>query len=379
MNYLFLLEGFDPTSLGAGSPTNAQLLQMVHEAQFADDIGGVIWSQTAPDTTTYPILARCRWGKLNGSNQRTGEFYYHDGTSWTLETPKIGTLTGDQFADGSIGIEKLEPGTALYVLRTNAGATAVEWASVASLLAPNTVPLNSLVNAATNGYVLYSGVGGVWAATLFNTVADGWLAITNIPFTNLGDPNNVGAANQVPYLVATGGAAAFGYVDQLLRTGYVAPSKLSLVSLAGKLVKVNSAGTDFEGVDTTYYMRGTRTSAAVEALETALPTGAGDANAVEIEHHLSGTPRFYSLQLKCTDAGGNCGWSYLDVIDISAAMFDTGGGTDFNPGYAIQVNSTHIRIIQPIAAAKKLTNKSTGADDNTFDPTKWRVLISATL
>jgi hypothetical protein len=78
--YLITIEGYDPTG-GIGTPTNAELLQMVRESQCASDVGELVLSATAPDVVLYPILKRFRWVKTNLALVPTGEFYYHDDSS----------------------------------------------------------------------------------------------------------------------------------------------------------------------------------------------------------------------------------------------------------------------------------------------------------
>ena len=97
--YLVVIEGFDPSPLPT-TPSNAELLQMVREAQFASDVGGLILSSTAPNVVQYPILARFRWVKTDVSLVPIGEFYYHDGSSWVIEKPAVGSITGSMLVDG---------------------------------------------------------------------------------------------------------------------------------------------------------------------------------------------------------------------------------------------------------------------------------------
>ena len=49
--------------------------------------GELVLSATAPDVVLYPILKRFRWVKTNLALVPTGEFYYHDGSSWVIEKP----------------------------------------------------------------------------------------------------------------------------------------------------------------------------------------------------------------------------------------------------------------------------------------------------
>lgn len=69
----------------------------------------------------------------------------------------------------------ITPGTANYILKTNAGATAPEWAAPSAVFVVNTLPINSLVNTAAvaNDIIRYSG--SVWervTPTLRTTAGD---------------------------------------------------------------------------------------------------------------------------------------------------------------------------------------------------------------
>lgn len=160
MNYPFWLPGFYPTSV-IGTPTNSQLEQMLTESKPASSVGVTVYSDTAPDCVTYPDLVNATWHQTIGGT-KTGYLYYYNGTAWTPMKQQPGSLTGDSFPDQSIGIEKLEPGTAYYVPQTNAGATAVVWVTADSLFGPNTFGLGKLSYATAPDYFMVSGASNDW-------------------------------------------------------------------------------------------------------------------------------------------------------------------------------------------------------------------------
>lgn len=242
MNWPFLTPGLDATGLPS-SATNAEIQQMWQEGGPSTSAGMIVWAAAAPDVVTYPGIALCIWGKTSGGVP-TGEFYTYNGTTWTAMKVVPGSITGDSFADGSIAITKLMPGTALYVPHTNAAGDGVEWVSVATLIPNGTITAAMLANAANTGYILRSGTGGVYAPVLFSTA----LAAGTIEVAQVKDTLGGVGTNQVAYFPTKDAAMTFGYVEDLLRDNMTPTSKLKFADgLKGKWLKVNAAGTDLDG------------------------------------------------------------------------------------------------------------------------------------
>ncbi len=242
----FITPGFLPTSV-VGTPSNSQLEQMVQEAKPSEDAGMIVWSATAPDVVTYPDLALCVWGET-AAGVPTGYFYTYNGVAWTAQKVVPGSISGASFADGSIGVSKLTPGTALYLLRTNAGATAAEWVQFSSLLTTNLITPAMLQNAVGAGYILRSGTGGVFTTVLLQTAVEN----LSIPIATVKDTLGAALANQVAFVAAKDGPLGFSYVESLLRDNQTPTNKLQFNgALAGKRVRVNTGGTNFEADDST--------------------------------------------------------------------------------------------------------------------------------
>lgn len=243
-------EGHDPT----GDDTcieRAELLQMVREAQFQDGIGAVIELPTAPNVVTYPKLAYFIWAKTV-AGVRTGAFYFYNGTEWLPWTIPDGTLTGAAFQDGSIDLSKLAvpEESATFILRINAAGTEVEAVNVDGVFGNNSIALAKLVAASGEGYILYSGVSGAYEAQLFSTVFDARLALSEINIAALADTDSLAEDQQVLYFPAAGSFASLGFVKDLILDNTLETVKLKLTSLAGRYVKVNATGTDFEAAAT---------------------------------------------------------------------------------------------------------------------------------
>jgi hypothetical protein len=232
----FLVEGLD-LSLLPSAATNAQILQAIRESHPASGLGMLIYQSATPDVSTYTEYVTFIW-----INTTTGELKYWNGTSWQLITGAA------SIANDTVTIDKLNVtgGTALQLIRVNAGATAFEFVNVTDLFAAGSLALDKLVVAAGAGYVVYSGSGGVWSSALLTALIDAWLAATNINIDRIVDVAGVGLPNQVAYITDTFNALVYGYADQLLRANQVNTNRLNLSAGAGKYVKVNAAGTDFE-------------------------------------------------------------------------------------------------------------------------------------
>lgn len=161
--YLITIEGFDPSALPS-TPTNAELLQMVRESQCASDVGELVLSPTAPDVVLYPILKRFRWVKTNLALVPTGEFYFHNGSSWEIEKPSVGSITGDMLVDHTVGIEKLSPdGDPLQIIRINAMGDAFEPIDIVDAIPDAGLSTDKLAAGSGADLALISGLGGSWA------------------------------------------------------------------------------------------------------------------------------------------------------------------------------------------------------------------------
>jgi hypothetical protein len=152
MNLPIVIAGFDPT-VNPGVPTNSQLLQMVQAAHVATGIGVIYWGQSAPNLVTYPDADTALWGKLNGSNVPTGEFFYWNVT-WLPFT--ITALDGSKITNGTITAAKLSTAgaTAGDILYFN--GTSWTLAAIVASIGDNTLPIAKIVKPGSgSGQVLY--------------------------------------------------------------------------------------------------------------------------------------------------------------------------------------------------------------------------------
>lgn len=245
--YNWFSEGFDPTG-SATCITRSQLLQMVHEAKPATGAFMGVLSDTAPDVVTYPDLAGAIWAETSGGN-KTGNFFYYDGATWQPWKLQEGTLTGDLFGDHTIDINKLELGLAGYVLGINGAGTAVIYDLAVNFIQNGQLNWVKLQNASSAGKFLLSGGGGVFSEQTFSTEVVALIQDTLLPATHVYDELGTAVLDQVLASLGPGLQSTWKYADQLLRNNTVPNNKLVWgSSLAGKLLKVNSLGTDVEGV-----------------------------------------------------------------------------------------------------------------------------------
>lgn len=390
--YLITIEGFDPSALPT-TPTNAELLQMVRESQCASDVGELVLSATAPDVVLYPILKRFRWVKTNLALVPTGEFYYHDGSSWVIEKPAVGSITGDMLVDGTVGIEKLSPdGDPLQIIRINAAGTAFEYVDIVDAIPDAGLSTDKLAAGSGADLALLSGLGGSWApvslqyffgriysvvsgVTAFSSLADKIVFLRTSDNTVRTMTVNYVFGSAIESATEITGTAVEDYVplvdfsdglfkkvllsNLLPNTGVVAgtygyPSAIS-VNAKGQVTSI-TAGTQSQ-----------RTTATFESTERVLPTVAGSGGALTVAHGLSAAPIMWGMRLVCKTADG--GFSPGDIIDYRDVIFDT-GATDYNFPYLLSVSATNIVVTSPAIAARKVTNKTTGAYQ-TFTPGSW--------
>lgn len=398
MRFPFFTPGFYPTTIGS-TPSNSQLEQMVVEEGLADYAGVIVLADAAPDVVTYPDLAKCIWHQTV-AGVKTGYFYFYNGTAWTPTKVSPGTLTGDSFADGSIGIEKLTPGSPYYVPQVNAAGDAVVWVSAPSLFTNGSLAWGKLAYASAADNFLVSNIGGDWsevtkavAANKLSTV------VAAAPITTIDDLADDG----LWCYQATGnlakGISHLQYIETLINS-YTALATTAAGDKVAVLDVSEAAGVRMRtvtldnllpatGVTPGAYVGGTgftvRPDGRISAIDTstvgtiystatadlvALPTVAGDANSALIPHGLGSTPRMATVRLVCTTT--DAGWAVNDELDFTAAMYDE-GGTSFNPLLVVSVTSTHIRVMQPLAVSGRLIpNKSTGAMV-TLTPGSWKL------
>jgi hypothetical protein len=187
-DYTFLVPGFIPTDC-ISSP--GELDQMVADAQPVSNVSFNYYSATAPDIITYPALARCIWVDTHATPY-VKRLYDTGTSSWIIEVPAPGSITGDMIADSTIPLTKLK--ASLYGANTVAqvNGTSTAWQAVpANTLFSSSyrLDINSLSLSAVGAYVLSSnGVTNSWA-TFASYFTAGVVPISSISTSGAPDPS----------------------------------------------------------------------------------------------------------------------------------------------------------------------------------------------
>lgn len=378
--YLILIQGYDPTS-NPSTPSNSELLQMIRQAQYADDVGGLILSDTTPDTVLYPILKRFRWVKTTGALVPIGEFYYHDGSSWVLEKPAPGTVTADSIADGTITLDKLSPdGDAYNIIRINSTGDGFEFATIVNTIPNGSFPYNKFAAAAGIDYFLVSTTGGAWASATAqsagNTLFNNFAVATAIDSASdrvavLNTSNNVVYGLTYTNFFKTGASklSSLGTTDNLDKvlvwdaSDSLAPRIVSLSDLlpdttvvSGTYAPPNSITVNSKGQITAIT---SGNSAMLTAIGTSTIPDYGDS--ATFPHGFSpAIPSMVRAVLKCT--GANNGYAVGDEVDISAVGWSSlNGGV---PAFVVTADATNVIVtLEAFASSAQifLINRATGA------------------
>jgi len=251
--YQTFLPGYDPTS-DTEAISRSNLNKIMNEGQFVDYIGPIVHAVAAPNVSLYPKLAFFIWHKLNADLTATRQLYIWDGMDWQPLKLSLGSITGDQIADGTISLAKLNAdGLGVgYILRV--GASGIEAVSFDTIMPDGSVALAKLVAAGGADYLIVSVGAGSWSLSpAVNYLTSLFTAnAAMIPHTSIFDVNNSGSEKQV--LGRSAGANAgvtWAYIETLLRANETPTNKLKFdASLKGKYLKGNAAGTDIEGATT---------------------------------------------------------------------------------------------------------------------------------
>lgn len=358
MKYLLLIEGFDPSSNPA-TPTNAELLQMVRQSQFADDVGGVLLSDTTPDVAQYPILARFRWAKTT-AGVLDGLFYYHDGSSWVIERPAPGTVTADAIAPGTITLDKLAPdGDPLNIIRINADGNGFEFINIIDAIGDGTIEYNKLALASGQNYLLISNGSGSFeaktAAYVLAALINGGTLVTTINSTaDLVAYRNAADGNAYKITVADFAKELIRQLTELTTTtagDFVAVQDVSDSNVVKKVQIQNFlpntgvvAGTYSYPSTFTVNAKGQVTAAAsgtssfLTAVGTAALPAAGAA--ATVPHSLAGIPSIVRVVLQCLTT--NNGYATNDEVDISGAGWSA-SNTGL-PAYTVTADATNVTV-----------------------------------
>jgi len=298
-----------------------------------------VWtSATAPDVVTYPILKRWIWVDLTNPALPVKRCWNSTMSSWDLELPVAGSITGAMIADHTIGLVKLDvsAGSPLYVLRINGAGTTVEYTDPQNLFdATHRLPVDHLSLSAVGAYVLTSdGVTNTWVtkAAFFTSGV--------VPLTAI---STSGAAN--PSVLSYDGATlAYRTVVAATANDTIPVTKL-LHDAALNMPRTNAAGTALEWATPAqivatllpYVTNGYQTPLANYQ---AVPVAGAVAT---FPHGLGSTPYRAGARLICQTA--EAGFTIGQVLDWAGMM--NSGSDDGALVYGVYWDSTNVYVAHP--------------------------------
>jgi len=114
-----------------------------------------------------------------------------------------------------------------------------------------------------------------------------------------------------------------------------------------------------------------KTYSTADAHLVALPASVGAAGAVSIPHALGSKPRWATVSVVCTDAGGDAGYALNDERDIRLFVFDD-TGPDYMDQYVVGWDANNITVMEPDNVGVRIPHKTTGVL-TAPTKTKWKL------
>lgn len=362
-DYVFLV----PVEPGACIASPAEFSAMVANAQFVPTVGATIVGATAPDVVTYPALKRFIWIDTS-VNPPLLSVWQESSSSWIAQELEAGSVTGDMIADGAITLSKMSiaGASANYVVRINSSGTGWIFDDVANLFSTsNRLDVNKLSLSAVGAYVLScNGTTVTW--TLLSTLI-GALTFTISQIVNTG-------ALDKQVISFFGAANAWKYVEDLLRDGQIALTKLA-PGAANTLLGTNAGGTAIES----------KTLASVGALlspniikrfasaQIVIPAAAGAIGPVA--HGFPGAPSFYEWFLVCVTA--EYGYAATDRIPIDRLYTVMGAGDDRTAPFTTTDDASNLYLRADSGSYDIGALDKSNGDPVNLTPGNWRLVASA--
>lgn len=357
----YFVEGFDPTVDPSACVSRAELLQLIRAAKTNVSLktGLAIQADSAPDVVTYPELAYFIWLK-SVAGVPNGEFYYYNGTSWTL----LSIVDGSLLANNSIPLTKISRSgaAALQLIQVNAAGTALVWASINDVIVNNTLPIAKLVGGGAGNKILTSLAGtNTWStpdavAALFS---NNIIALAKVVNGGAGDFLFTSRSSTNQFIT-------FDALMGFLTDGIITLAKLSGTGgTAGQAIRRNTSNNGWE-----FFTPITTAMVAVDLGTQTVPAAYGVRT---FNHSLGRIPYMITPYLICTTLDGD--YSVGDYYSLYRAYNDAGNGNEYLSG--VVATTTNVQISFPAAHATYIFNKST---DSAFAITRanWscKVIVS---
>lgn len=169
------VEGIDPTSTFGGYAS--VLLQLIREAKPSSTYGMILFDTTAPDVTgANAWRKRSIWINVAVPTQPTVNIYRElpAPPGWVNVNDVISpnTITTAMIQNAAVTLAKLSTagGTANQLIRVNAGGTAFEFVSLASLVTTGSIPVGSLITTGIPaGQLRFAGTFGPGVANWYTS------------------------------------------------------------------------------------------------------------------------------------------------------------------------------------------------------------------
>ena len=356
---------------GLSTVSGADLEQLVREATPADNIAWIIVDATTPDVASNERFARYL------RMQAVGDWFeYWNGAAWTSLPLPDNAVTIDSIPDASITLDKLSPdGTALQVVRMNAGGTALEFADFT--LGAQTVNVTSLIKGTANQLLVTNAAGTsqewVSGATWLGRVGQ------------VVDPTNLaqGLASANEVLTWDGSEWSPITVPALISDATITLAKLSVTGTYKQVVRVKSGGVGVEvgNLDVAALTQGTANqvlqtsndglSASWRTLFTVTPATTMSATTTTYAAGLTYTPKFIRCYASPTSAQN--GYATTDQVDISLFSGGHAGDDDAPAGFYFDTSAGSFNaIFQSTLSTPFVINKSTRVYE-TITTANWNV------
>lgn len=367
--------GIDYTTIFGGYAS--ALTQGIQLATPNSQHGIVAYTETMPTVVGQPLGYPANWYTFNQRGlwvkPSTGEtFAYVTGVGFRNVATQIpaNTITNAMVKDSELALSKLDvpPGTpAGFVPTVNAGMTAVEFADAISGRVDGSIPIAKLAPGTANQFLRTMGSTVSWD-TFDGTDINALLAVTRLQPTYI----SPGAPLQVMATDATANYSTWINVTDTFGDGSIAPAKIAGTGgLAGQFLARNLANTGWVWATP-------EDAAAISVKWTSANLTVSD-QTVAHTPDIVGVPAMWQARVVCTDAGGDAGFVLNDEVEAFSVVADiSGGNSEETPYITVKATATDF-VIKLVTAPTQIyvTNGTTGAAKQTWDPAKWRIKIVA--
>lgn len=343
-------EGLDPTPLGVISAS--QLLQMVRQALPKTNKGIIIYQDTEPNVIADPRYKGYIWIRPSDA-PKIIKLYNEVTEVWEPNKLEVGIITGDNIQNGSVGVDKLTPGTPTYLLRTNL-AGVVEWFKFT--IDDNSIALSKIVKSLTPGQLVRTSLDGSQIQ---------WFTLNPLDYIDFGGIGlaflEQGGPRQIPRMDSTGANANWEDLPTFtINNGTVQLIKL-VPGLPGQIIRTNEANNAewktiyFDFLDSA-------------SLDTHI------AGLVEIAHNFGVVPTIFQVRLVCITDDPTGGCVVGDELDVNSIQRNAGNDSCFQP----KCSSSKLSV-QVTDASNDFNIRKLGAGNTAkLTPANYKLRFTAT-